>query len=217
MTILARGRGALIIAAGIWLCLYCTLPSSNAFARETAASTASGAKHAHAKVTKKFAKHRTHHTSRHAHRAHKTLSRSAARAKARRDHTLLEQADSGDDKLTLPPEVANANAQWPASDQGAGKSNRADAASKSPRSSDAGPAGADAGARIVAPDELNDLDLALSKDRPKPLPVRIVTEASASAANSSDSTWDRTSLIGKLFIAVGGLLTMASAARMFMA
>jgi hypothetical protein len=35
---------------------------------------------------------------------------------------------------------------------------------------------------------------------------------------SRDNTaWDQTSLIGKVFIAFGGLLTMASAARMFMA
>jgi hypothetical protein len=37
------------------------------------------------------------------------------------------------------------------------------------------------------------------------------------AVSSSDSTWDQTSLIGKIFIAFGGLLTLASAARMFMA
>jgi hypothetical protein len=39
----------------------------------------------------------------------------------------------------------------------------------------------------------------------------------ASAAGSDSSTWDQTSLIGKIFIAFGALLTMASAARMFMA
>ena len=37
------------------------------------------------------------------------------------------------------------------------------------------------------------------------------------AASKDDSTWDQTSLIGKIFIAFGALLTMASAARMFMA
>jgi hypothetical protein len=31
------------------------------------------------------------------------------------------------------------------------------------------------------------------------------------------SSWDQASLIGKIFIAFGGLLTAASAARMFMA
>ena len=35
--------------------------------------------------------------------------------------------------------------------------------------------------------------------------------------SNDSSTWDQTSLIGKIFIAFGALLTMASAARMFMA
>ena len=39
----------------------------------------------------------------------------------------------------------------------------------------------------------------------------------AQAANSDSSTLDKTSLVGKIFIAFGALLTMASAARMFMA
>ena len=43
-------------------------------------------------------------------------------------------------------------------------------------------------------------------------------DAAASVlANGESSTWDQTSLIGKIFIAFGALLTMASAARMFMA
>ena len=37
------------------------------------------------------------------------------------------------------------------------------------------------------------------------------------ASGNESSTWDQTSLIGKIFIAFGALLTMASAARMFMA
>ena len=44
----------------------------------------------------------------------------------------------------------------------------------------------------------------------RPAPV------AASSSNES-STWDQTSLIGKIFIGFGALLTMASAARMFMA
>ena len=48
------------------------------------------------------------------------------------------------------------------------------------------------------------------------------TETPAARANpvvagSQNASWDETSLIGKIFIAFGALLTMASAARMFMA
>jgi hypothetical protein len=39
----------------------------------------------------------------------------------------------------------------------------------------------------------------------------------ASTNSNEGSTWDQTSLIGKIFIGFGALLTMASAARMFMA
>ena len=43
-----------------------------------------------------------------------------------------------------------------------------------------------------------------------------VAPVMASRSDES-STWDQTSLIGKIFIAFGALLTLASAARMFMA
>jgi hypothetical protein len=39
----------------------------------------------------------------------------------------------------------------------------------------------------------------------------------ADASANDSSTLDKTSLIGKVFIAFGALLTLASAARMFMA
>jgi hypothetical protein len=49
-------------------------------------------------------------------------------------------------------------------------------------------------------------------------PAAAAPPPAAAASNSSESsTWDQTSLIGKIFIGFGALLTMASAARMFMA
>jgi hypothetical protein len=44
-----------------------------------------------------------------------------------------------------------------------------------------------------------------------------VPAAPVMARGDDSSTWDQTSLIGKIFIGFGALLTMASAARMFMA
>lgn len=49
-------------------------------------------------------------------------------------------------------------------------------------------------------------------EQPVPAP-----RASPVVAGSQNATWDETSLIGKLFIGFGALLTVASAARMFMA
>lgn len=78
---------------------------------------------------------------------------------------------------------------------------------------------------VVAPDELNDVDRALREDQPSPPPVAgaAVTEPPAAgaapvmAAGSENSVWNQTSLIGKIFIGFGALLTVASAARMFIA
>jgi hypothetical protein len=79
-----------------------------------------------------------------------------------------------------------------------------------------------ADATVVASDQLNDVDRALQEETPSTQTVAMASARSASeapdqAANSDSSTLDKTSLIGKIFIAFGALLTMASAARMFMA
>jgi len=75
--------------------------------------------------------------------------------------------------------------------------------------------GSNADSQIVASDELNELDRAAG-DKPAPKVLQPIS-SSAHASISSDDTWGQTSLIGKIFIAVGGLLTLASAARMFIA
>jgi hypothetical protein len=47
--------------------------------------------------------------------------------------------------------------------------------------------------------------------------ARPLADGAAQAANNDSSTLDKTSLVGKIFIAFGALLTVASAARMLMA
>ena len=51
--------------------------------------------------------------------------------------------------------------------------------------------------------------IAATEAQPRPAPVM--------ASSQQSSAWDQSSLIGKIFIGVGTLLTLASAARMFMA
>ncbi len=133
----------------------------------------------------------------------------------------------------IPTSVANANAQLPSTDAPAAGTPAANAQAMSDRantilqaapggSADAQPA---AKAPVVAADQLNDVDRALQATVPPATPVALasaeapVVTASppAAAASSDNSTWDQTSLIGKIFIGFGALLTMASAARMFMA
>jgi hypothetical protein len=133
----------------------------------------------------------------------------------------------------IPPSVANAKAELatsdsPTSDAAQAMSVRANNIVQNlPNNpADAQPA---AESQVVAPDQLNDVDRALHEAN-VPAPAAPIAIAAAeppvasaapvvagSAASSSDSTWDKTSLIGKIFIGFGALLTMASAARMFMA
>jgi hypothetical protein len=77
---------------------------------------------------------------------------------------------------------------------------------------------------MVAPDQLNDVDRALREDPPPQQTTLAMSSADAAAASaprvmasSESSGWDQTSLIGEICIASGALLTLASAARMFMA
>ena len=79
--------------------------------------------------------------------------------------------------------------------------------------------------QVAATDQLNDTDRALREAAPpaasSPSVPVAANEASAqrtvAMAGDDHSAWDETSLIGKVFIAFGTLLTIASAARMFMA
>jgi hypothetical protein len=78
---------------------------------------------------------------------------------------------------------------------------------------------------VAASDQLNDTDRALREQAtPAPTSPAVAvasndapTQRTVAMAGDDHSLWDETSLIGKVFIAFGTLLTIASAARMFMA
>ena len=209
MTIKASARSALILAiAGIWVC-YAGPSQAASDADDTAAP----------------AKHATHHLKKYAHHRSSEVARHSA--------TGSKTADAGTDdsdkaspmpSSAIPPSVANANAQLASPDTPAGS-----AQAMSARANDilaavpttpveAQPA---TGSPLLAADQLNDVDRMLHAGTP---PATSVVMASADtsatpavAAADENSTWDQTSLIGKIFIGFGALLTMASAARMFMA
>jgi hypothetical protein len=89
------------------------------------------------------------------------------------------------------------------------------------------------GAAVATPEQLNDVDKVLQESRSLQTGASQTSEPAASqtvamglakpaqqdnpAQVSGSDSLDKTSLIGKIFIAFGTLLTMASAARMFMA
>jgi len=74
----------------------------------------------------------------------------------------------------------------------------------------------DANAQVAPADQVNDLDLAATDDKPA-LTLATATIDPPAVVTNSSTTLDQTSLIGKIFIAFGGLLTVASAARMLIA
>jgi hypothetical protein len=75
----------------------------------------------------------------------------------------------------------------------------------------------DSGTMRVAADQLNDVDRSLRESSAAPAVSANPPPAPVAAVSGEGSTWDKTSLIGKIFIGFGALLTVASAARMFMA
>jgi hypothetical protein len=211
MTIKASGASALILATGFFVCL--AGPSQAAAGADNAVA---GSKSERASALYKHARHGSRHWKSHAHRksGEVALKSSAGRKAA--------AADDGDKSTLIAPSVANANAQMTSADTPAGN-----ARAMSARANDilANPADVQPAAdtQVVAADQLNDVDRALHESPP---PAATLAMASADApvapvgpvmAGSASSTWDQTSLIGKIFIGFGALLTMASAARMFMA
>ncbi len=134
---------------------------------------------------------------------------------------------AGDTPAAIPASVANANAQLTSADAPADSASAMTAKANTMLLAAADkPADAQAAADapVVASDQLNDVDRALQTE---PAAVDADRRDGLGQAHArsrrhwppadDSSTWDQTSLIGKIFIAFGALLTMASAARMFMA
>jgi hypothetical protein len=130
----------------------------------------------------------------------------------------------------IPPSVANANAELQKGDSPLGNAAKAMSARASSilKAAMDKPAGAQLGAsaQVVSADQLNDVDLALHESPPAKTalamaaadaPASPAAAVAVAAPGSGSSAWDQTSIIGKIFIGFGAVLTLASAARMFMA
>jgi hypothetical protein len=209
MTIKASGRSALILATGLWVCF--AGPSQAAAGADGAAAPV---------ALNKSIKHSAHHWKKVAHRkSGKVALKSSAPKKAA---DVAE--DDGDKSSTLPPRVANANAQLASADTPGGSAKAMSArANTILQAAPGNPAYAQTTTetQIVSADQLNDVDLALHEST-APAPALTVASADVPvapvmASGNESSTWDKTSLIGKIFMAFGVMLTVASAARMFMA
>jgi hypothetical protein len=70
---------------------------------------------------------------------------------------------------------------------------------------------------LAAAEEYNDLDRAAWESNQMPRLMQLADSNSRAELRDDDSRWAQTSMIGKLFVAFGALLTIGSAIRMFMA
>jgi len=227
MTIKASARSALILAAGL---LVGFAGSPPAMAAGTDTDSAAVSKSDSATSGKSIRQGSRSLKKRYANRKDtRTASKSDESKKA--DEKQVADA-SGGTLPAMPEWLANANAQMTAADaapdsakgMSAAMSEKANTVLQAAADKPAG-AEAPADTAVAAPDQLNETDRALHLQEAPATSTQTVAMASAKpaaespgqAANNDSSTLDKTSLIGKIFIAFGALLTMASAARMFMA
>ena len=221
MTIKTSARPVLILVAGLFACFASPSPvaagvDDKAVADSKSASSESNRAAEEFVAVKKYVKRGSRHWKRHAHRKSGKVALTSSPAK-KADATDVAAAADGV-STAIPPSVANANAQLVSTDRPDGN-----ARAMSARANDILQAAADkpvdaqpaAEAPVVPPDALNEVDRKLPASDP---PATATASADAPVVESSDdsSSLDRTSLIGKIFMACGGLLTLASAARMFM-
>jgi len=197
------------------------------------------------KYTRHRSHHRKRYSSSRSHKR-ESVAKNRSKATEQTDESKIVDADTGDlsttgAKTTPPPpalsaSVANAKAQLidrDASSNGAATTTPAQNAS--PTQPETAAAQVAAGTteasntgtgetNVVPSDELNEVDRALS-EKPEPTPTLALaslnapapTTGQAASAGDDSSSWAQASLIGKIFIAFGGLLTLASAARMLIA
>lgn len=208
MTIKAGGRVALIAATGL-------LVSAACVSWTMAASSAAETKSEYVNTSKKVKQMRYY--SRSAHRKHTRAAQKSSEEK-KPDQTEVAQAGLPGE---LPATVANANARMGGEitdDTARAMTARANALLSSEQPMEGQGA---VTMQVVEADQLNEVDKALQEQPPPSqttvavAPVRPTSQAKPVVQETS--TWDQTSLIGKIFIAFGALLTIASAARMFMA
>ncbi len=220
MMVKASGRSALIVATGLFVCFAGPLPATAASSDSTAATSKSDSA-----TTGKSVRHSARYWKRYTHRKSSNMASKSTETMRTVDNDGTDI--SGNNAPAIPASVANANAQLASADAPTASASAMTAKANTMLLAAAdkpGPAEAQGATdpAVVSSDQLNDVDRALQQNpatqtvamaAAKPAPVA----AAMPASGSESSTWDQTSLIGKIFIAFGALLTMASAARMFMA
>lgn len=211
MTIRAGGRMALIAATGLLVCVA-------GVSRTMAASSAAEQKSEYVSTSKTVKQLR--YTKRYAHRKY---ARTAQKSSEEKKPEVAEANGASE----LPATIANANARMRSDVTGDGaramtaRANALLTTDQPVETQGAVTTLPSATKQIVEADQLNEVDKTLQEPTP-PSQITVAVAptrplATAKVVVPETSTWDQTSLIGKIFIAFGALLTIASAARMFMA
>jgi hypothetical protein len=208
MIIKASERLALVLAAGL---LFASPVQAATDGDDSTADSKSDS--ATAPVAQRTFRHASHHRKHYAHHRIHTIAMKSDADKKTADAT------PEDNKAlpNIPPSIANANAQMLLANA------QINAAAAIPAGSDAPPqasdnranASTDNGTFMVAADQLSDTDRTLQEGSSTPAQAPSSPPVEATTTTGESTALDRTSLIGKIFIGFGALLTMASAARMF--
>jgi len=226
MTVKASAAGALMLAAGLFVSIAGPSPATAAGSESAAASKSESATSGKsAKSSSRYLKKKRY--------AYRKFTRTASKSAETGKAAEKDVADaSAGVRPAMTESIANANAQMNSADaaqDSTGDNAKAMSQAMSAKANTILLAAADnqadgqapaEGAAVTAPDQLNDLDRAL-QENPSTQTVAMAQAKPAQQENpaqaSNSDSLDKTSLIGKIFIAFGTLLTMASAARMFMA
>jgi hypothetical protein len=208
MIIKASERLALVLAAGLLLASPVQAATDGDDSTSDSKSDSTAAPVAH-----RTFRHASHHRKHYVHHMPHVIATKTDVDKKATD------AIPDDNKVlpNIPPSIANANAQMLLANA------QINAATVIPAGSDApaqafhnqADASTDNKTFMVAADQLNDADRTLQEGSSTPATAASSPPAEATTTTGESTALDRTSLIGKIFIGFGALLTMASAARMF--
>ena len=215
MIVKASACSALIVAAGVFV--PCVSPvQAETGTKATVADSSSESAGAAPVTMRRHFRHVWRH--RYVHRKSQAIAAKADAEKSEPPAAAVQTAADDSKALRdIPLSIANANAQMLLAGV------QLSAAAAIPAGSDAHIAadsstlqkGEGATQVVAAADQLNDVDRSLQEGGQSAAAAANPQPAPETVAEST--VWDQTSMIGKIFIGFGALLTMASAARMFMA
>jgi hypothetical protein len=176
----------------------------------------------------KFTKHRKKHVRHHTRSSRKhQASAKSSKADKSDEAKVASDAKSASDAKTdmkaaapLPPSVADARAEVNNDGQERPMSATSDPSTLT-EADKAVTTGISSGVQVMTSDQLNDMDRDVAAPAASPAPTTValaqMPEPTLASASNESGAWGSASLIGKIFIAFGLMLTLASAARMLIA